>query len=134
MRNEAKVIRKAPRHVTVSAGTVEGFVLRSLERAGKLDRGETLPAEITMTFEDPSDLVRVLSADEVEQMLASHHLYLETEYREGHRANFSSTNLTGRDFSGLNLRGIKMDRALLRRANFTGALPRALRPRLSTWF
>src|SRR5438045_8093193 len=65
--------------------------------------------------------VRVLSLDEVEQMLASHRLYLATEYREGHRANFSSADLTRRDFSGLNLRGIKMDRAVLRGADFTGA-------------
>src|SRR5215472_13849659 len=65
--------------------------------------------------------LRVLSPDEVEQMLASHRLYLDTEYREGHRANFSSANLTGRGFSGLNLRGIKMDRAALRGADFTRA-------------
>src|SRR5882724_7523470 len=64
---------------------------------------------------------RVLPPDEIEQMLAQHRLYLETEYHEGHRANFSSADLTGRDFSGLNLRGIKMDRALLRGADFTGA-------------
>jgi len=30
-----------------------------------MDRGEKLPSEITMTFEDPSDLVRVLSAERV---------------------------------------------------------------------
>jgi len=30
-----------------------------------MDRGERLPSEITMTFEDPSDLVRVLSAERV---------------------------------------------------------------------
>src|SRR6201986_1869313 len=65
--------------------------------------------------------VRVLSSDEIEQMLAGHRLYLETEYHQGHRANFSSANLTGRDFSGLNLRAIKMDRAVLRGADFTGA-------------
>src|ERR1700749_3723375 len=65
--------------------------------------------------------IRVLSPDEIEQMLASHRLYLETEYHEGHRANFSSADLTGRDFSGLNLRGIKMDRVVLRAADFTGA-------------
>jgi hypothetical protein len=64
--------------------------------------------------------VRELSPDEVEQMLASHLLYLKTEYHEGHRANFSSADLTGRDFSGLNLRGAKMDRAVLRGADFTG--------------
>src|SRR5881296_793152 len=65
--------------------------------------------------------VRVLSPDEVNHMLAEHRLYLETEYHAGHRANFSSADLTGRDFSGLNLRGIKMDRALLSGADFTGA-------------
>src|SRR6476660_1375674 len=65
--------------------------------------------------------VRVLSPDEIEEMLAEHRLYLETEYHQGHCANFSSADLTGRDFSGLNLRGIKMDRASLSGANFTGA-------------
>src|SRR2546422_323555 len=65
--------------------------------------------------------VRLLSSDEIEQMLAQHRLYLETKYHQGHRANFLSADLTGRDFSGLNLRGIKMDRAVLRGADFTGA-------------
>jgi Pentapeptide repeats (8 copies) len=65
--------------------------------------------------------VRVLSPDEIEQVLAEHRLYLATEYHQGHRANFASTDLTGRDFSGLNLRGVKMDRAVLRGADFSGA-------------
>ena len=65
--------------------------------------------------------VRVLSPDEIDQMLADHGLYQETEYHQGHRANFASADLTGRDFSGLNLRGVKMDRAVLRSADFTGA-------------
>jgi len=65
--------------------------------------------------------VRALSPDEIERMLAEHRLYLETEYHQGHRANFSSADLTGRDFSGLNLRAIKMDRAVLQGADFTGA-------------
>src|SRR6476620_7167888 len=65
--------------------------------------------------------VRVLSPDEIERILAEHRLYLETEYHQGHRANFSSADLTGRDFSGLNLRGIKLDRAVLNGADFTGA-------------
>jgi predicted transcriptional regulator len=56
--------KKSPR-VTVSSGSVEAFVTRSLERARKLDRGERLPPEITMIFEDPSDLIRVLSAERV---------------------------------------------------------------------
>jgi uncharacterized protein YjbI with pentapeptide repeats len=64
--------------------------------------------------------LRMLSLDEIERALAEHRLYLETEYHEGHRANFASADLAGRDFSGLNLRGIKMDRALLSGADFTG--------------
>jgi len=54
-------------------------------------------------------------------MLASHRRYRESEYHEGHRADFSSVDLTGRDFSGLNLRGVKMDHAVLRGADFSGA-------------
>src|SRR5260370_9884292 len=70
--------------------------------------------------------LRVLSPDEIERMLAEHRLYLETEYHQGHRANFSSADLIGRDFSGLNLRGVNMDRALLTGPDFTGAhLPSA---------
>ena len=65
--------------------------------------------------------VRELSPDEIEQMLALHRVYLETEYHQGHRANFSSTDLAGRDFSGLNLRGVRMDRAVLNGTDFTGA-------------
>ena len=44
--------------------------------------------------------VRVLSPDEIERMLAEHRLYLETEYHQGHRAHLSSTDPTGRIFSG----------------------------------
>src|SRR5215469_18109466 len=65
--------------------------------------------------------VRLLSTDQIEQMLAEHQLYLETEYHQGHRANFASADLSQRDFSGRNLRGIKMDRAVLKGANFKGA-------------
>jgi hypothetical protein len=58
-------------------------------------------------FEGMADLwartrVRVLSPDEIERMLAEHRFYLETEYHQGDRADFLSTDLTGRDFSGLN--------------------------------
>src|SRR6516162_7987279 len=65
--------------------------------------------------------VRKLSPEEIERQLAGHRLYLETEWRQGHRANFASADLTGRDFAGLNLRGIKMDRALLKGADCTRA-------------
>jgi len=64
MRNVAKSTRKLSR-VTVSSGTVDGFIVRSLTRAGKLDGGEMVSPEIAVTFEDPSDLVRVLSEERV---------------------------------------------------------------------
>jgi hypothetical protein len=45
--------------------------------------------------------IRVLSPGEIEQMLALHRLYLETEYHEGHRANFSSADqLSSRSKAG----------------------------------
>src|SRR6202047_1953046 len=84
------------------------------------------PDRLQSPFAGMADLsartpVRVFSRKEIERMLAEHRLYLETEYHRGHRANFASADLTGRDFSGLNLRGIKMDRAVLRGADFSGA-------------
>ena len=51
--------------VTVSSGSVDAFIRRSVARAAKLDRGEKLPAEFAITFEDPADLLRVLSAERV---------------------------------------------------------------------
>ena len=65
--------------------------------------------------------VRVLPLDEIEHMLAAHRLYLETERRQGSRADFGSAGLSGHDFSGLNMRRIKMDRAVLKGADFTVA-------------
>ncbi len=62
--------------------------------------------------------VRVLSFGEIERLLAEHRLYLETEYHQGHRANFSSADLAGRDFSGLNL---LLQEARLNRADLSGA-------------
>ncbi len=65
MKNVGKATKKRSPRVTVSSGSVETFIGRSLERARKLDRGRKLPHEITMSFEDPADLVRVLSAERV---------------------------------------------------------------------
>src|SRR5215467_8890196 len=64
MKNATRPI-KTPRRVTVASRTIEEHISRSLDRARKLDHGERLSSEITMTFEDPSDLVRVLSAERV---------------------------------------------------------------------
>src|SRR4030095_17136730 len=51
--------------------------------------------------------VRVLPYDEIERLLAAHRLYLETERRQGRRADFGSADLSGVDFAGLNLRRVK---------------------------
>ena len=65
MKNVRKPTKKTSPRVTVSSGSVEAFMGRSLGRARKLDHGDGLAPEITMTFEDPADLVRVLSAERV---------------------------------------------------------------------
>lgn len=65
MKSVGKPTKKTSPRVTVSPGSVEAFIGRSLERARRLDRGEKLAPEITMSFEDPADLVRVLSAERV---------------------------------------------------------------------
>jgi predicted transcriptional regulator len=49
----------------VSTGTTEDFFERSLKRARRLDRGEKLATQIRLSFEDPSDLLRVLTAQRV---------------------------------------------------------------------
>jgi predicted transcriptional regulator len=49
----------------VTANGVKGFFDRARGHARKLDRGEELPPEITVSFENVSDMVRVLSAQRV---------------------------------------------------------------------
>jgi predicted transcriptional regulator len=50
----------------VAGGGVEGFFEEIREDARKLDGGEMLPEEITLRFEDPRALVRVLTAQRVQ--------------------------------------------------------------------
>ena len=64
------VKRKDKTKMTLGTGTREDFLGRSRERAIKLDRGEALMPEIRMTFEDPADLLRVLSAQRVRVLKA----------------------------------------------------------------
>ena len=71
MKNTANVIKENASRVTVAYGTAEAFVEHSLERSRKLDRGERLTSEITMTFEDPSDLLRVLSEGRIRVLRAA---------------------------------------------------------------
>jgi predicted transcriptional regulator len=49
----------------MATGPVQDFIGRSLDRARKLDRGEKLPSGIRLTFEDPGNLMRVLSTQRV---------------------------------------------------------------------
>lgn len=51
--------------VNISTGTAEDFFRRARSNARKLDRGESLPAEINITFEDPAELLTVLTAERV---------------------------------------------------------------------
>ena len=51
--------------VKISVDTADGFFSRVRERARKLDRGEELAPEIIISFEDPGDMMRVLSAERV---------------------------------------------------------------------
>ncbi|MGC2110457.1 MAG: hypothetical protein WA655_13125 [Candidatus Korobacteraceae bacterium] len=51
--------------VKIGVDTVDGFFARARERARKLDRGEKLAPAIVISFEDPSDMMRVLSAERI---------------------------------------------------------------------
>lgn len=51
--------------VNISTATAEDFFRHARSNAHKLDRGETLPAEINITFEDPAELLTVLTAERV---------------------------------------------------------------------
>jgi predicted transcriptional regulator len=69
MKKDKKRMVKGSPGVIVKAGTVHDFFERSVDRAHRLDRGERLPAEIQLTFEDPADLIRVLSAQRIRVLL-----------------------------------------------------------------
>jgi predicted transcriptional regulator len=51
--------------VELRTGSSEDFFKRMIVRAKKLDKGETLPPGITFTFEDPADLLEVLTSERV---------------------------------------------------------------------
>jgi predicted transcriptional regulator len=58
-------MKKTPKTLNVSTGTAEAFFERSVNRARKLDRREKLPTELRLTFEDPADFLRALTAQRV---------------------------------------------------------------------
>jgi predicted transcriptional regulator len=51
--------------VRVASDGVEGFFDRAREHARKLDRGEELTPEVTVSFQNASDMMRVLSTQRV---------------------------------------------------------------------
>jgi predicted transcriptional regulator len=51
--------------VTIKTGSSAEFFARVRGRAEKLDRGESLPAEITISFEDPMELLSILTSERV---------------------------------------------------------------------
>src|SRR4051794_23717298 len=69
---EKKMKKNVIKTATLTTGTFDEFVARSKERAKKLDRGERIPPEIRVTFEDPADLLRALSAERLRVLKAIH--------------------------------------------------------------
>jgi predicted transcriptional regulator len=51
--------------VRLRTGSTDEFFGRLRDRAKRLDRGESLPSGITISFEDPMELLKVLSAERV---------------------------------------------------------------------
>lgn len=49
----------------VATGSVEDFFGRIRNHAAKLDRGETVAPKITITFEDPLEMLNVLTAERI---------------------------------------------------------------------
>jgi predicted transcriptional regulator len=50
---------------------VKGFISRAREHARKLDRGETWEPEVVISFDDASEMMRVLSAERVRLLRSS---------------------------------------------------------------
>jgi hypothetical protein len=51
---------------SIKTGSSDEFFRRVQERAEKLDRGESLPTEITISFEDPMELLSILTSERAE--------------------------------------------------------------------
>ncbi|HUX27911.1 MAG TPA: HTH domain-containing protein [Terracidiphilus sp.] len=51
--------------VTITTGTVDEFFGHVRSRATKLDRGESIAPEVTITFEDPLEMLNVLTSERV---------------------------------------------------------------------
>ncbi len=51
--------------VKIATSGTEEFFSRMRQNAARLDRGETIPAEINITFEDPAELLNILTTERV---------------------------------------------------------------------
>ncbi len=51
--------------LTIHSDGLEGFRKRSVERARKMDRGEKLQAEKSITFESPIEMAKVLTPERI---------------------------------------------------------------------
>jgi len=51
--------------VDVATGSAEEFFNRVRSHAAKLDRGQSIPARISITFEDPLEMLNVLTSERV---------------------------------------------------------------------
>ena len=65
--------------------------------------------------------IRSVAPEELARILKAHEIYLDSDRRSGRRANLDSTDLSGQSFSGMKLRRVRMSRAKLMDADFTGA-------------
>lgn len=52
--------------LTITTGTAEEFFSRGRELARRLDRGEGIPVENIITFEDPEDILELVTAARVD--------------------------------------------------------------------
>lgn len=59
------------RNVIVNTGTAEDFFARSREIARKIDQGEPLEPEFTLTFENPGDMFAVMTPARLEVFRAA---------------------------------------------------------------
>ena len=68
-------MKKPKVKVFVSTGTVGDFFKRAHEDAKTMDRGRLLAPEIRVTFEDPSEMLRALSAERMKviKTVQKHH-------------------------------------------------------------
>lgn len=57
--------------VKISTGTSEDFFRRVLTHAEKLDRGEDIEPGITITFEDPLEMLNILTSERVRLLRTS---------------------------------------------------------------